>query len=146
VAGVRVNYWSSLNVKHDRCLNQYNNEPLFLRLFRRKAGMTFQFIIHYFLHLVFPAFVAFGLFPRQWVKVYGVLLLTMLIDLDHLFASPIYDESRCSIGFHPLHSTLAIIIYIVLLLFSRSRVPAIGLILHILTDWLDCFLHQQLGR
>ena len=31
------------------------------------------------------------------------MMATMLVDLDHLFADPIYDPDRCSIGFHPLH-------------------------------------------
>ena len=35
----------------------------------------------------------------------------MLVDLDHLLADPIYDPERCSIGFHPLHSIPAIVVY-----------------------------------
>jgi hypothetical protein len=63
-----------------------------------------QAILHYFLHLVFPGIVAFVFYRGKWLKAYLLLLLTMLIDLDHLFVNPIFDQCRCSIGFHPLHS------------------------------------------
>ena len=66
------------------------------------------------------------------------MLATMLIDLDHLLASPIFDSSRCSIGFHPLHSYYAIVVYVGLLFFKKTRIIAIGLLLHILTDYQDC--------
>ena len=68
----------------------------------------------------------------------------MLIDLDHLLATPIYDASRCSIGFHPLHSHVAIGIYLALLIFPRTRVIGIGLVLHMATDALDCLLQNTL--
>ena len=32
-------------------------------------------------------------------------MLTMMVDLDHLIADPIFDPQRC-IGFHPLHSEM----------------------------------------
>jgi hypothetical protein len=35
----------------------------------------------------------------------------MIVDVDHLLADPIYDPNRCSIGFYPLHTTPAIVIY-----------------------------------
>jgi len=66
------------------------------------------------------------------------MLATMLVDLDHLLATPIFDSNRCSIGFHPLHSYYAIGIYCIMLVFPKSRVIAIGLLLHMLTDYLDC--------
>lgn len=65
---------------------------------------------------------------------------TMLVDLDHLLASPIYDPNRCSIGFHPLHSYLALGIYLGLLFIPRLRLIAIGLVIHMLLDYADCFL------
>jgi len=79
----------------------------------------------------------------------------MLIDLDHLLAHPIYDPSRCSIGFHPLHSEVAILLYAVLFLLSlphalgenifkeyrfKVNLVAIGLVVHILLDAIDCIL------
>ena len=68
------------------------------------------------------------------------MLATMLVDLDHLLADPIYDPSRCSIGFHPLHSFPAITAYLVLLIPRVSRLPALGLIIHMALDALDCIV------
>ena len=63
---------------------------------------------------------------------------TMLVDLDHLLAEPIFSASRCSIGFHPLHSYLAIGTFIVLAFYRKTRILAVGLLLHMLTDFIDC--------
>lgn len=68
------------------------------------------------------------------------MLGTMLVDLDHLLANPIFDPSRCSIGFHPLHSYYAIAVYFILLLFPKSRIIAVGLLFHMLTDYIDCLI------
>ena len=46
----------------------------------------------------------------------------MLIDLDHLLATPIFDPARCSIGFHPLHSYYAIGVYFILRLNGQKGV------------------------
>lgn len=100
------------------------------------------FIIHYFLHLVFPAFIALLFFRSKWKKTYLIFLLTMLVDLDHLLATPIYDTGRCSIGFHPLHSAIAIFIYCILLFPKQTRIISIGLLMHMATDGLDCLLYK----
>ena len=99
-----------------------------------------RFLIHYFLHFVFPWFIAKKIAPKQHFKIYLILILTNLVDLDHLLADPIFDPSRCSIGSHPLHSARAIIIYFLLLLVPNFYIRLIssGLILHMLTDSLDC--------
>lgn len=97
-----------------------------------------QFLVHYGLHLVAPAFVARRFFGERWKQVYLIFLATMAVDLDHLLAEPIFDPGRCSIGFHPLHSLEAIGVYVVLLFFQKTRVPAIGLLMHMATDWQDC--------
>ncbi len=99
-----------------------------------------QTILHYSLHLLFPALIAFVFFRKDWKKVYVIFLLTMLIDLDHLFANPIFDPKRCSIGFHLLHSFYAIPIYIMLLFIPKKeiKIVSIGILFHILTDTLDC--------
>ena len=97
------------------------------------------FYLHYFLHLVFPFLIAWLFFREHATKTGFIFLLTMLVDADHLLATPIYDPSRCSIGFHPLHSYLAITVYFLLLIPKRSRVVAIGLLMHMGTDWLDCY-------
>jgi len=97
-----------------------------------------QQFIHYFLHFAFPALIAYFFFRKYWKKAYLIMLLTMVIDLDHLLANPIFDPCRCSIGFHPLHSYIAIIIYFVFLLPNKTRVIAVGLLLHMATDFIDC--------
>ena len=66
------------------------------------------------------------------------MIATMLVDLDHLLADPIFSLNRCSINFHPLHSYIAIGVYVVLLFFKEVRIIAVGLLLHMLTDFLDC--------
>jgi hypothetical protein len=69
------------------------------------------------------------------------MIATMLIDLDHLLATPIFDPGRCSINFHPLHSYWALAVYVVLLFFKKTRIIAVGLLFHLFTDFLDCQWH-----
>lgn len=97
-----------------------------------------QQVIHYFLHLGFPLIVTLLFYREPWLKTYVILLLTMLVDLDHLLASPIFDPCRCSIGYHPLHSYIAIAVYFLMLFFKRTRVVSIGLLMHMATDLIDC--------
>ncbi len=97
-------------------------------------------LIHYSLHFIAPLGIAYLYSPKNLKNSYLVLLGTMLVDLDHLLASPIFDPDRCSIGFHPLHSYYAILIYFFLLFPKRSRLVAIGLLFHMFTDGLDCWL------
>ena len=97
-----------------------------------------QQLVHYFLHLGFPFLIAFIFFRKNAGKVYLIFLLTMLVDLDHLLAVPLFDPCRCSIGFHPLHSYDAIAIYIVMLFFRRTRIFAFGLLMHMAIDAIDC--------
>lgn len=79
----------------------------------------------------------------------------MLVDIDHLLADPIYDPNRCSIGFHPLHTTPAILVYAALFLVPlmvgresgrKGLRPAawvlhlvgLGLLIHMALDGIDC--------
>ncbi|MFY7707425.1 MAG: DUF6122 family protein [Flavobacteriales bacterium] len=102
-----------------------------------------QFFIHYFLHLGFPLILALVFFRSEWKKVYLTLLATMLVDLDHLLADPIFDPNRCSINFHPLHTYYAMIVYVALLFFKKPyNIIGLGLVLHMLTDALDCYLSR----
>ncbi len=98
-----------------------------------------QHVIHYSLHLVLPLGVAVLFFRKKWKQTYIILLLTMLVDIDHLFTNPVFDPCRCSIGFHFLHSYAAIGLYVLMLPFSRLRIIAIGLLMHMATDYIDCF-------
>jgi hypothetical protein len=84
--------------------------------------------------------IAWIFFRNNWQKVYMIFLLTMLIDLDHLFATPIFDPHRCSIGFHPLHSYYAMPVYVGMLFVRKYhlREIAIGILFHLFTDTVDC--------
>ncbi len=65
----------------------------------------------------------------------------MLVDLDHLLADPIYDPTRCSIGFHPLHSLIALVVYALLVLIPKPKAVkfvGIGLLIHMILDSIDC--------
>ncbi|MFT5250084.1 MAG: hypothetical protein ACI93P_001819 [bacterium] len=68
------------------------------------------------------------------------MIATMLVDVDHLLARPIYAPNRCSINFHILHSYYAIVIYLILFYFKKFRIVSIGLLFHMLTDFIDCLL------
>lgn len=95
---------------------------------------------HYFLHFVLPVFIALIFYRDNWKKVYLILLATMLVDLDHLFADPIFDPDRASIGFHFLHSYYAIAVYFLMLFFKGNiRIIGIGLLFHMLTDFQDFY-------
>lgn len=90
------------------------------------------------LHLLAPGLVAWGAYRARWRYAWVVMLLTMVIDLDHLLATPVYAPSRCSIGFHPLHTGWAIAAYLGLLLPPRTRLIGAGLVLHMILDGIDC--------
>ena len=99
-----------------------------------------QSIIHYGIHFLGPLIVALVFFKSKWKIAFLIMISTMLIDLDHLLASPIFDPNRCSINFHPLHSYYAITLYFIISLFKQLRIIGIGLLLHILADSADCLL------
>jgi Family of unknown function (DUF6122) len=90
------------------------------------------------LHLIVPGVVAWFGFAERWQRAWLIMLLTMLVDLDHLLATPIYNPHRCSIGFHPLHTWVAMSVYCGMLLFARTRVVGCGLVVHMALDALDC--------
>ncbi len=66
------------------------------------------------------------------------MVSALIVDLDHLLANPVYDPQRCGIGFHPLHSYLAIVVYLAMTILPKTRLFAIGLIIHVLLDAVDC--------
>ena len=104
--------------------------------------MTFKVLVHYSFHFIVPLFFAKIFFKDNWKEAFVIMLLTMLIDLDHLLASPIFDPNRCSIGYHPLHTIYASIFYLALL-FSPSwklKAVSIGCLWHLSTDYIDCLL------
>lgn len=106
--------------------------------FRYAVVMTFRSIAHLILHFAVPLAVALVFFRAQWRRALLIMSATMIVDLDHLFANPIYDPGRCSIGFHPLHTWPAIVVYGVLFLFRRTRLIGLGLLIHMTLDAGDC--------
>ncbi|MEP2235324.1 MAG: DUF6122 family protein [Alteripontixanthobacter sp.] len=99
-----------------------------------------QPLIHYGGHFLVPFALGWLIWRDMWRLAGLVILSTMLIDLDHLLAAPIFDPDRCSIGFHPLHTIWAAAAYGAMLLVPRWWVRAIGLgcLLHLAVDSLDC--------
>lgn len=100
--------------------------------------MTWLAAFHLVLHAVVPGAAALLFYRPSWKKAWLVMLATMLVDVDHLLADPIYDPQRCGIGFHPLHSYPAIAAYAILLVPKRTRLVALGLVIHMALDALDC--------
>lgn len=98
-----------------------------------------QLALHIFGHVFLPGIIAKLFFKKNWKRAWIIMVATILVDLDHLVANPIFDPNRCSIGFHPLHTEYAIVIYILLLFFKKSRIIGLGVIIHMLTDGQDCF-------
>ncbi len=97
-----------------------------------------RFALHYGIHFILPVLIGYFFYPNQRLRAILILLGGLLIDLDHLLAHPVYDPSRCSIGFHPLHSYLAIGGYLLLTCFPKTRIFGIALLIHISADVADC--------
>jgi hypothetical protein len=111
-------------------------------------------IIHLLLHVLIPLIFAWLCAPQnKWKIVFVVMLATMLVDIDHLLATPIYEPNRCSILFHPLHQILPIVVYFMMALWplcvlvlgrELKRIEfwfgwlGLGLLIHMLLDGLDC--------
>ncbi|MDF0706329.1 DUF6122 family protein [Flagellimonas okinawensis] len=100
----------------------------------------YRHLIHYGIHFLVPVIIAFCFFKKDGVKVALILLAGIVIDIDHLWATPLYDPNRCSVGFHALHSYLAILVYAILPFFKTTRIVGLALILHIFADTMDCLL------
>lgn len=110
---------------------------------------------HIALHFIVPLLVALVFYSSRWRNTALILIATMMVDVDHLLADPIYDADRCSIGFHPLHTTPAIVVYAALFVLPlavgreaeggelqpRARVLhliGLGLLIHMALDGIDC--------
>lgn len=95
-------------------------------------------MIHIVLHLLIPAIVSGLIYRAHFLRSWLIMISTMVVDLDHLLAVPIYDPDRCSIGFHPLHSYWAIGLYFLMSIWPKTRLVGIGLLVHMALDFLDC--------
>lgn len=96
-------------------------------------------MLHLLLHALVPLAVAAAVFRTRLWTAFALMMLGMVIDIDHLLATPIYDAGRCSIGFHPLHTVVPVAIYIALLVPPKTRLVGLGLCIHIALDALDCW-------
>lgn len=116
-------------------------------------------MMHIAFHFVVPMLAALVFYRAHWRRAALIMIATMLVDVDHLLADPIYDAERCSIGFHPLHTWPAIGVYVLLfllpVLFGRDRHlnrarggfrpgarvihwVGFGLLIHMALDSIDC--------
>lgn len=112
-------------------------------------------MIHIALHFIVPLTVALAFYRDRWRNATLLMLATLVVDADHLLASPIYDPERCSIGFHPLHTAPLIAAYALAfalpLLAGREagtgrlrpaarviHLLGLGLLIHMALDGLDC--------
>ena len=99
-----------------------------------------RFLVHYGIHFLVPVAIAYIFYRKNALKVSIVLLATFIIDVDHLFATPIFNPNRCSINYHLLHSFWAIGVYVFLLFPKKTRLFGVGLLIHIIADSADCLL------
>jgi hypothetical protein len=106
--------------------------------------MSFAAVLHLVLHALVPAAAAWLLFRKRWRRALLIMLATMVVDLDHLLATPIYDPQRCSIGFHPLHRPPAIAAYAAMTLWPTTRIAGTGLLIHMALDASDCAVQRGL--
>ena len=97
-------------------------------------------ILHVILHFLVPLAVAKTVWRKKWIRPFLIMAITIVVDLDHLLADPIFDPNRCSINVHPLHSWPAIIVYLVCLLSPNLRIVSLGLLIHMSLDGTDCLL------
>ena len=99
-----------------------------------------RFFLHYGIHFLLPIAIGFLFFKENRMQVILILLAAIMIDLDHLLATPVFDPQRCSINFHPLHTYWAMLIYGLFLFIKPLRIVGLGLLIHLLADWIDCQL------
>lgn len=111
-------------------------------------------MFHIALHFIVPLAVAVLFYRNDWKRAVLVMVATMIVDVDHLLATPIYDPLRCSIGFHPLHTWPFIVVYAVAFVlpwFWKTGEPrrktvrlihlaGLGLLIHMALDALDCVM------
>ncbi len=128
--------------KRQPIANLRSPEPWIVLPYPLLDSTRYKIIFHLFLHFLIPFLTAIIFFRQHWQKTWFLLTLTLLVDLDHLLATPIYDPYRCSINFHPLHGIVPIGLYSLMTLFKGTRLPGIGLLIHMGLDSIDCYANQ----
>ena len=101
-------------------------------------SQAFDRMVHIALHFLVPALVVGVFFRDRWRAAYLAMIATMLVDIDHALADPIYDPGRCSIGFHPLHEPWLFVVYGAMCFVPGTRFLGIGLLIHMGLDAVDC--------
>lgn len=96
--------------------------------------------LHLVLHVAVPLAVAFLAERPAWTRAALIMLGTMVVDVDHLLADPIYDPNRCSLTTHPLHSPWLFPAWLTLAVLPSTRWIGVGLGIHMLLDGIDCAL------
>ena len=94
--------------------------------------------VHMALHVLAPAAVARYAYPDRWQRAWLIMVATLIVDLDHLLARPVFDPNRCSIGYHPLHTWPVMVIVMGLMAVPKTRLVGLGLTIHWVLDGLDC--------
>ncbi|WP_324028026.1 DUF6122 family protein [Maribacter sp. BPC-D8] len=102
-----------------------------------------RFIAHYGIHFIVPIIIAIYFYKENKLWSAVILLSAIVIDVDHLLATPMFDPNRCSVNFHPLHSYWAIGAYTLLFAYKKTRIIGLALLLHILADTVDCYFIRQ---
>ncbi|TDN36954.1 hypothetical protein E4631_20010 [Hymenobacter sp. UV11] len=99
-------------------------------------------MVHAFLHLLVPGVVALLFYRPRWQRTWLILAAALLLDVDDVLATPMFDPNRCSINFHPLYTYWAMDNYAFMLLPPVTRVWAVGFLLLMALDNAECL---QLG-
>ena len=107
------------------------------------GALTPAFLLHMFFHVAVPVGVAALFFRKDFRHASLLMLAGILIDIDHLAASPILDPTRCSVGYHLLHSFWLIPVYVTLALYPKTRLIGLGLVIHIVLDTAECVRQGQ---
>ena len=101
-----------------------------------------QFFLHYGGHWLVPFAIGWIIWREKWWQAGLVIASANLIDLDHFLADPIFDPSRCGIGFHLLHGWEAALAFAAMLIVPRwwVRAFALGALWHLAVDYGDCLM------
>ena len=82
------------------------------------------------LHFLVSFMVAKTAWKENWLFQFIIMVLTIVVDFDHLLADPIFDPNRSGLGFHHLHSWPTIAVYLVSIFSPRLRIVTLGLLIH----------------
>lgn len=109
-----------------------------------------KILLHYGFHFALCPLIGYLIWQKQekGKKAFIIMLLSNLVDIDHILSEPIFQANRLSVGFHLLHSYTMIALYCLLLFIPYKKLNlwwgfrplALGLTLHMLTDLLDYYI------